>query len=669
MWQSTLFKDLLLLAGLAAPALVQAQRQAPRYGQCGGGGAETAICPSGYKCQYVNAYYSQCVPEYYSDPPTTTTKSPAPIAPAPTVTPTSDPVVGATSRKCYPRRKIETLQSSYPAQFNMFILALESLMATPEDLDLSWWGIAGIHGAPYEAWQMDPNVGPAGPYNTWLGYCTHGSPIFSTWHRPYVLLLEQSLQRRALEIAEQFTGPSHDTYAAAAEQLRLPYWDWSDPVTQSDLPHVTKPGTGGVPVQTTINNPLFQYNFKNSADVAASFTNETNVKLGIWMWTTRSPLPDGTAQNSISSASMADGFTSRRAATYDAFSFSDINGFNEFSTSIENIHNSVHVAVGGTNPVGHMSTVEAAAFDPIFWLHHCNVDRLIAMYQAIYPSNVLQPAPGIATFARIVPGIDGPQDDLNTGLYPFKHPNGKFWNSDDIKSASSIWKFNYGYEEVPCEYSNKSAADLSSFTLGRVNALYGPAISDGSFTPVVSTNKATTGPAFVRDDFLIRTVIDHSELPGSWTLHVFFGKPKVEPIKYAVASNRVGYVSSFGNHFNRKPSMIYQNDVPLSDVLYERKVDYKADAIVSYLTQNLYYAITSDDDKFVEIPITSLKTFRLAVYTRKGTYPNPAENDTLPVYSDPTYLPKITRGKPGGITSEREILYPGLLNGTRTRGA
>lgn len=37
-------------------------------------------------------------------------------------------------------------------------------------------------------------------------------------------------------------------------------------------------------------------------------------------------------------------------------------------------HGSMHSAIGGTG--GLMSSVPTAAFDPIFWVHHCNIDRL-----------------------------------------------------------------------------------------------------------------------------------------------------------------------------------------------------------------------------------------------------------------------------------------------------
>ena len=39
-------------------------------------------------------------------------------------------------------------------------------------------------------------------------------------------------------------------------------------------------------------------------------------------------------------------------------------------------HGTVHVDVGGVNPPGLMSAFDTAPLDPIFWLHHCNIDRL-----------------------------------------------------------------------------------------------------------------------------------------------------------------------------------------------------------------------------------------------------------------------------------------------------
>jgi Common central domain of tyrosinase/Polyphenol oxidase middle domain len=48
--------------------------------------------------------------------------------------------------------------------------------------------------------------------------------------------------------------------------------------------------------------------------------------------------------------------------------------FFDFQTFLEGPHGSLHGAIGGAS--GDMSDIKAAAKDPVFWLHHGNIDRL-----------------------------------------------------------------------------------------------------------------------------------------------------------------------------------------------------------------------------------------------------------------------------------------------------
>ncbi|PWY95168.1 Di-copper centre-containing protein [Aspergillus sclerotioniger CBS 115572] len=107
--------------------------------------------------------------------------------------------------------------------------------------------------------------------------------------------------------------------------------------------------------------------------------------------------------------------------------------------NIEAIHNNVHNWVGGfmfRRPeqhdlklwgVGHMSNVPVAAFDPIFWLHHCNIDRLTAIWQSLNPDKWFD---------------DDSQQSRNDDLKPFHKDNNAFYKSDDVR----YWrKLNYDY--------------------------------------------------------------------------------------------------------------------------------------------------------------------------------------------------------------------------------
>ena len=69
-------------------------------------------------------------------------------------------------------------------------------------------------------------------------------------------------------------------------------------------------------------------------------------------------------------------------ATVDAGAAMAIIPFSPFSRSLEGTpHDVVHVGVGGGG--GYMSDVLLAARDPIFWLHHANIDRLWVRWKAL----------------------------------------------------------------------------------------------------------------------------------------------------------------------------------------------------------------------------------------------------------------------------------------------
>ena len=85
-------------------------------------------------------------------------------------------------------------------------------------------------------------------------------------------------------------------------------------------------------------------------------------------------------------------------------SATDDKSFNRFQIDLEAVHGGVHNALGldnRMNPVGTMATATSPA-DPIFWLHHSNIDRIWAEWQIQHPdakprnlSEILQTTPNI----------------------------------------------------------------------------------------------------------------------------------------------------------------------------------------------------------------------------------------------------------------------------------
>jgi len=137
------------------------------------------------------------------------------------------------------RLDVDELLVKHPETFNLFCLALSELMSEPESKDtMGYFQLAGIHGLPKALWDgVDANSKHSGGY----GYCAHSRPTFPPWHRPYLAMVEQTLFLKMRDIAETFPEASKSAYREAAQQFRLPYWDYYRPRGE----HTVFPGVFG----------------------------------------------------------------------------------------------------------------------------------------------------------------------------------------------------------------------------------------------------------------------------------------------------------------------------------------------------------------------------------------------------------------------------------------
>ena len=198
---------------------------------------------------------------------------------------------------------------------------MESIHDRSETDDESFFQIAGIHGFPFTTWQYPDSA----VVNPGAEYCTHGSVIFSTWHRPYLVLLEQVLHEEAIRIANQFSDYQRYRYVRAAEQVRLPYWDWASEETIPSIVSapeisVVKPRVNGTGGRTTIDNPLFSYMFQDALPPNA-------------------PGGEETVRGANANTDLQATFPGRQISTLDIFT-NEV--YNDFNFALEGIHNSIH---------------------------------------------------------------------------------------------------------------------------------------------------------------------------------------------------------------------------------------------------------------------------------------------------------------------------------------
>ncbi|SCV49123.1 related to tyrosinase precursor (monophenol monooxygenase) [Fusarium fujikuroi] len=339
------------------------------------------------------------------------------------------------------RLDIDVMLTEQPDTFNLYLIALMELQGmknlpwpTPEgysfqdgtqvDLKMSWFQLTGIHGQPVTKWDGE---GPRGYY------CTHSKPHFGTWHRPYLAMMEQTLFRQVANVAKRFSesdipDEQKKKYLAAAQQFRLPYWDYFRPraYTKTTFPGVTNPedGTTNAPYDwgapqiftmpevmvkrlpdnelISLPNPFFQFQFspeqlnKISVDNAPGTTLEPHFKS--ILKTIRYGGSSAEAMEKMNEqlnlkredrirmclALMEDEVYRNFGAFATNAVFPKPNEkpkatLERPSGSIESFHGAYHVTIGGD---GHMGSIASAAFDPIFWMHHCQIDRLFAIWQA-----------------------------------------------------------------------------------------------------------------------------------------------------------------------------------------------------------------------------------------------------------------------------------------------
>jgi tyrosinase len=190
----------------------------------------------------------------------------------------------------------------------------------PPQNPLSWRFQAAIHG-----YKM---VGPD------FRRCEHNSWFFLPWHRIYLYRFERIVQHHL----------GDPTWA-------LPYWGYSKGTEEGrKLPRQFVEGGAA--------NPL-----------VASRRSAT-MKAGGAMGEGHASAVDALGAHPFA-ADVADATSTFGGGMIKTVARGDMT-----RGSLEGIpHGSVHMAVGG-DMTGWMSTFETAALDPIFWLHHANVDRL-----------------------------------------------------------------------------------------------------------------------------------------------------------------------------------------------------------------------------------------------------------------------------------------------------
>ena len=183
-----------------------------------------------------------------------------------------------------------------------------------------------------------------------------------------------------------------------------------------------------------------------------------------------------------------------------------------------------------------MADLTVAAFDPLFWLHHTNVDRVFAIWQAIYPDQFTVPW-NTTQDDYVIPM--GTTVDASTPLYPFhNNAQGTLFTSNDVRSTKS---FGYTYPEVMDWGVNSDPAVLKANVTAIVNQIYNPTGSSTDSRRGVSKRATSLSAANSASfNWVIGITADKSLLNQTLSLHFYLSTPPADSKVWSTAPSTIG---------------------------------------------------------------------------------------------------------------------------------
>jgi len=287
--------------------------------------------------------------------------------------------------------------------------AVGRMKERPAEEVTSWWYQAAIHGSTE-------------PPKPLYDQCKHGSWFFLPWHRMYLYYFEAIVRAAVVELE----GP---------EDWCLPYWNYALNEEHASIPEAFRePQDESNPLYVEQRAPRteFEPGINEGAILKARTTSDASATA---------------APNFVGPEEFGGGPNPPTRLF-----------FGEAGQLELSPHNAVHGAVGGEE--GWMSFPEEAAKDPIFWLHHANIDRIWAEWEKTHQ--------------------DAPQPEWRNETFPFFNPAGEEVELTPAQVLDTIVDLNYTYDVIPAE-AEEPGPEPSQPEPEKVGAAAAPAMSGSGY--------------------------------------------------------------------------------------------------------------------------------------------------------------------------------------------
>lgn len=331
----------------------------------------------------------------------------------------------------YTRQNVWELGGDWADPILWYARGVKAMKARKLNEPTGWQFYGAIHGINHELWTELGYLSPTDPMPsaadiaTFWDQCQHGSWYFEPWHRGYLIAFETIIRDAVVRLG----GPA---------DWALPYWNYFK-TNQNALPPAF--GSPNWP-DGQGDNPLFveqRYGPGNDGDVYVPMN-----------WVNLDALGDpdftGVSSGSPGFGGLDTGFSHG----------GDTHGGIETQP-----HDYVHGLVGGGDPKnpnmpGLMSDPDTAALDPIFWLHHANIDRLWETWRQNPTSHVDPTEPN---------WVNGPAS-IGERAFIMPMPGGASWTYTPGE-MSDLSGLDYVYDDIsPPAAAPKFAARLQRLGVG-----------------------------------------------------------------------------------------------------------------------------------------------------------------------------------------------------------
>ena len=214
-------------------------------------------------------------------------------------------------------------------------------------------------------------------YHGWPGdFCAHRAETFPSWHRAYLLEFERELRIADFELGND-------------GNIGLPYWDFSKyELNGETIPKVFE------------DIELPKHFFKSSR------------KGKMFQYGYSKVHSDKVALEKLRSANIDDDFN---ACLEEAMHWKFASSENRVGKPIETPHNSAHMVCGFP-----LTSLKFAAFHPLFYSIHCNVDRYMEKYLQMNPDSCEEMKNRQSSLAS----EEGKTDKFLQSLVPFRKITG-----------------------------------------------------------------------------------------------------------------------------------------------------------------------------------------------------------------------------------------------------